>query len=109
MQILVVIDTPRFHITTGHVRRWFLFSIRLDGFNEEDLSFWVDGEGRLSSLARLRDDLLRQDCRLLYLAWLKAVSLGEVDESEVEPPVPPGLCLLSSALRNFVDLVELAR
>lgn len=76
-------------------------------FNEEDLSFWVSGEGRLSSLARLRDDLLRQDYRLLYLAWLKAVSLRALDESETEPPVPPGLGSLSAALRAFVDLVEL--
>ena len=76
-------------------------------FNEESVSFWVEGEGSLSSLVRLHDDLLRRDYRLLYLAWLKAVSLGEVDESEIEPPVPPGLRSLSSALRNFVDLVEI--
>ena len=76
-------------------------------FNEEDASFWVEGEARLSSLVRLRDDLLRQDYRLPYLAWLKAVALGAVDESETEPPVPPGLRSLSSALRNFVDLVEI--
>ena len=76
-------------------------------FNEEGVSFWVEGEGRLSSLVRLRDDLLRQDYRLLYLAWLRAVSLDALDESEVEPPVPPGLRSLSSALKNFVDLVEI--
>jgi hypothetical protein len=76
-------------------------------FNEEGVSFWVEGEGQLSSLVRLRDDLLRQDYRLLYLAWLKAISLDTLDDSEVEPPVPPGLSSLSAALRNFVDLVDI--
>lgn len=76
-------------------------------FDEEGASLWIEGEGRMSSLARLRDDLLRQDYRLLYLAWLKAVSLGDASGSEVEPPVPSGLGSLSAALRTFVDLVEL--
>lgn len=76
-------------------------------FHEEGVMFWVEGEGRLSSLTRLRDDILRQDYRALYLAWLKAVLLGGVDKSEVEPRVPPGIRSLSSALRDFVDLFEI--
>jgi hypothetical protein len=76
-------------------------------FNEEGGLFWVEGEGHLSSLARLRDDLLQQDYRLLYLAWLKAISLETLPESEVEPPVPPGLQSLSSALQDFLALMEI--
>ncbi len=76
-------------------------------FDEEGVVFWVEGEGRLSPLVRLRDDILRQDYRLLYLAWLKAISMNTLDESEREPPVPPGLHSLSSALRRFVDLFEI--
>ena len=76
-------------------------------FNEEGGIFWVEGEGRLSSLIRLRDDILRQDHRVLYLAWLKAISMNLLNESEREPPVPLGLRSLSSALRNFVDLIEI--
>ena len=76
-------------------------------FLEEGVVFWVEGEGRLSSLIRLRDDILHQDYRVLYLAWLKAISMNLLKESEREPPVPPGLRSLSSALRNFVDLFEI--
>ncbi|MDE3090086.1 MAG: hypothetical protein KGJ80_11950 [Chloroflexota bacterium] len=83
---------------------YILLDIR---FDEEDVEFWIEGEGRLSSLVRLRDDVLRQDYRLLYLAWLKAISINTLDESEHEPPVPPGLHSLSAALRDFVDLFEL--
>jgi len=76
-------------------------------FLEEGVVFWVEGEGRLSSLMRLRDDILQQDYRVLYLAWLKAISMNLLNEWEREPPVPPGLRSLSSALRNFVDLFEI--
>ena len=100
VQSYAVEDIIEFRETGEHVILDF-------DFNEEDVSFWVEGEGSLSSLVRLRDDLLRQDYRLLYLAWLKAVAMGEVDESETEPPVPPGLRSLSSALKNFVELVEI--
>jgi hypothetical protein len=51
-------------------------------FHEEGVVFWVEGEGRLSLLIKLRDNILRQDFRVLYLAWLKAVSLKAVNEAE---------------------------
>ena len=76
-------------------------------FNEEGGVFGVAGEGQLSSLIRLRDDILRHDYRVLYLTWLKTISLNTLNESEHEPPVPPGLRSLSSALCNFVDLFEI--
>lgn len=76
-------------------------------FLEEGVVFWVEGEGRLSSLTRLRDDIWQQDYRVLYLAWLKAISMNILNESEREPPVPAGLRSLSSALRNFVNLFEI--
>jgi hypothetical protein len=61
----------------------------------------------ISSLVGLRDDILRHDYRVLYLAWLKAISLNTLNESEHEPPVPLGLRSLSSVLRNFADLFEI--
>ena len=76
-------------------------------FDKEEGIGWVEGEGLLSSLIELRDDILRQDYRALYLAWLKAISLGDMDEETEEPPVPPGLRTLSSALRAFIDLFEI--
>jgi len=76
-------------------------------FDKEEGIGWVEGEGWLSSVIELRDDILRQDYRALYLAWLKAISLGDIDEEAEEPPVPLGLRTLSTALRAFIDLFEI--
>jgi hypothetical protein len=73
--------------------------------HEEEGFDWIEGEGWLDSLVSLRDAVLRQDYRLLYLAWLRGVTLEyDVDEEAREPPVPPGLQTLSLALENFVEL-----
>lgn len=42
---------------------------------EEGFDEWMDERGLLSTLGRLRDDLLQGDYRALYLAWLKSMSL----------------------------------
>jgi hypothetical protein len=77
-------------------------SLREEGGGE-----WIEGEGWLSSLSRLRDDLLEGDYRALYLAWLRAAELQGADDAELEPPVPPGLGELSAPLASFVELFEL--
>jgi hypothetical protein len=84
-------------------------------FNDEEANDWIEGEEWLASLVQLRDDILRGDYRVLYLAWLKVLDVEEVLDSVTEPPVPPGLKELSPALRDFVtffdvdeDLVEVA-
>jgi hypothetical protein len=62
--------------------------------HDEDGGGWVEGEGWLSSLASLRQDILLGDYRALYFAWLKAIGICadcEEDEDPLEPPVPPGL------------------
>ena len=84
--------------------------------NEEETD-WVEGEGVLSTLSHLRDDLLEGDFRLLYLAWLKAISLRRTlmdDEDDpgglvsgLEPPVPAGLKTLTPALNLFVGVFDL--
>ncbi len=76
--------------------------------HEEEGGGWIDGEGILDRLVGLREEILNQDYRVLYLAWLKAVDLeGEyAGETELEPPVPPGLHKLSPALQAFVDVFE---
>ena len=80
-------------------------------FNEEEGGFWVEGEGWLASLTRLRRDLLGGDFRLLYLAWLKAASM-EIDPENLEgdlpePPIPANLQNLSTPLKNFIKLFEI--
>jgi len=69
---------------------------------------WIEGEEWLPQMIGLRDDILRGDYRLLYLAWLKAIDVDEemIDEVE-EPPVPPGLRQLSPGLQAFIELFEL--
>ncbi len=69
---------------------------------------WIDGGGKLSTLARLRDDILQGDYRVLYLAWLRATELDyDLDEEAIEPPVPPGLFELTPALGTFIDFFEI--
>jgi uncharacterized protein (DUF4415 family) len=67
---------------------------------------WIEGEGWLPRLMPLRADLLRGDVRLLYLAWLWAVTLEEMLDSVAEPPVPPGLRQLSPPLQTFIELFD---
>jgi hypothetical protein len=77
--------------------------------NEEAGGEWIEGEGWLTSLIALRQDVLRGDLRVLYLAWLRAAMLeGELEEFEhqPEPPVPANLRKLSAPLKKFVELFE---
>ena len=76
---------------------------------------WVEGEGWLSSLISVRAELARGDKRSLYLGWLHCAQSGELDDEDVEPPVPPGLGQLSASLESLVkylrideDLVDVA-
>jgi hypothetical protein len=72
---------------------------------EEEGLGWVEGEGWLDSLIELREAVLRRDYRVLYLAWLKGITLELREDSDVlEPPVPPGLQDLTPALERFVEL-----
>ncbi|MBN2147203.1 MAG: hypothetical protein JW726_07430 [Anaerolineales bacterium] len=89
-------------------------------FNPEDGGGWMEADAGLSHFIRLRADILDGDYRLLYLAWLKAMTFygvpddDEYDEDDPdspaydhEPPVPPGLKKLSPALQSFVHVFEI--
>jgi citrate synthase len=62
-------------------------------------------------LIGLRQEILQQDYRGLYLAWLKAIALSEgyidIDKTQLEPPLPPGLGQLSAAQKAFTEIFEL--
>lgn len=94
-------------ISTAVTENAVLLDVR---FDEEGGGFWVEGEGWLSALVPLRQDILRGDFRVLYLAWLTAAGLGaecEDDEDALEPPVPADLQTLSESLKAFVEIFEL--
>jgi len=72
-------------------------------------------QGSLAALSPIRTELMRGDLRPAYLAWLLAVSAGDIDDEAEEPPVPSGLAELTAAqeamvafLRIDVDLVAAA-
>jgi hypothetical protein len=102
------------HIEFEAVGRVQVLEISL---HEEEGVGWVEAGSVLSSLARLRDDLIQGDMRLLYLAWLKAMQIEtayEQDEDDPdslfndhEPPLPAGLGKLNASLKRFVDVFDL--
>lgn len=105
------------HVTVRATKDYVLLDIME---NSEDGDSWVEGEGWLPLLALLRQDVLRGDLRVLYLAWLHAVSLEgtcEEDDSEeedcedmgqqLEPPVPGGLQSLTQPLKKFIEFFDI--
>jgi len=92
--------------------------LEFDMDEEEGFDEWIDERGLLSTLARLRDDILQGDYRTLYLAWLKAMALesGGYDEDEDDPDnffndpkpaLPAGLKQLTPPLSAFIDFFEI--
>jgi hypothetical protein len=79
------------------------------GINEDaDYFEWIESENILGQLTPLREQLLQGDTRMLYLAWLKVISLKEEEwEDESEPPVPAGLKKLTASLQAFAEFFEI--
>jgi len=69
----------------------------------------LEGDGLLSSLLPLRDDIAGGDLRALYLGWLMGVQLHHADDGEIEPPVPPNLGKLSGVLSDFAEFLHIDR
>lgn len=68
---------------------------------------FLEGDGLLSSLLPIRNDIAGGDFRPLYLGWLMSVQHGQIDDDELEPPVPPDLGNLSGALSDFADFLRI--
>ena len=97
-------DPPSEAITVEQTDDYVVLGIRLD---EEEGFGWVEGEGWLDRLIGLREALLQRDYRVLYLAWLKGITLEyNVDRDALEPPIPPGLAALTPPLQTFVELFD---
>jgi hypothetical protein len=74
--------------------------------DDEENDESTEAEGILSSLISVRSDLARVDLRCLYLGWLLCAQSGDLDDIEIEPPVPAGLAELSGGLESFVDFLR---
>lgn len=85
---------------------WFVLHIEIN--EDADYFEWIESENVLGQLAPLREQLLQGDARMLYLAWLKVVSVDEEEwEEESEPPVPAGLKKLNASLQAFTEFFEI--
>lgn len=81
-----------------------LFELRDDS---GDWDFDDDGSGSMGSLLPIRSELIAEDYRSLYLAWLLNIQDESFDAKDKEPPVPPGLKKLSAsqnALASFLHV-----
>ncbi len=83
-------------------------------YNDDHGVSWTQGSGWLSDMHSLRNDIINGDFRMLYLAWLFCASINYNEEDatlskQIEPPVPPNLHQLNSALRSFIDFFDIDR
>ncbi len=76
---------------------------------DDDLHDESDGKGVLSSLISIRSEIAHGDHRALYLGWLLAAQMGEIEPDAKEPPVPPGLTNLSAAQQALVSFLRIDR
>lgn len=93
-------------ITVATTSNSVILDINID---DEEYRDWIEGEGWLTKLAQIRDDILQGDLRALYLAWLKATSILIDEESEdfLEPPVPAMLKKLPAHLETFIEFFDI--
>lgn len=87
--------------------KYFILEIQV---SEDSDSFeWVESGGVLGQLTPLREQLLQGDTRLLYPAWLKAISAEDPEGTEEapEPPVPTGLKKLNASLQALAEFFEI--
>jgi hypothetical protein len=75
--------------------------------SEEEADFDEGGEGWLGSIIPIRAEMAAGDLRALYLGWLLCVQAGDLEDDELEPPVPPNLARLTASLRSLVDFLHL--
>jgi len=74
--------------------------------NEEGGWGWTEGEGLIDQLIGVREELMRGDCRALFLGWLADFDPDEWRDPEdggvVMPPIPAGLEHPSPALEALI-------
>ncbi|MFF3488890.1 hypothetical protein ACFYXC_37330 [Streptomyces sp. NPDC002701] len=60
----------------------------------------------LPSIAEARLDVAAGDMRLLYLAWLLCLNNNELNDDDVEPPLPAGLAALPDSLTDLAAFLR---
>ena len=87
---------------------FYILELRYD---EEEGFGWTEGEGCLSSLITLRQDILLGDYRSLYLTWLNAcsqyVDCKNAGTELREQPLSRHLTPLNGALKSWAKLINL--
>src|SRR6185369_7253959 len=75
--------------------------------SDDDEDEWSDHTDTLSALIPIRMQLGRGDLRSLYLGWLLCAQAGELEDDDMEPPVPPGLADLDGSLNRLVEFLRI--
>jgi hypothetical protein len=91
-------DAASLTVTDDHL----IISLYADSDPDDD--YWGNA-GTLASMVQARSELVAGDHRLLYLAWLMGIQWEQVDDDEIEPPVPSGLRDLSGALQAIAGFL----
>jgi len=93
-------------ITTSIVNDHVVIDIH---FNSDGGYGWIEGDGILSELLALRNDILQGDYRTLYIAWLGSLTQDNADDidDQLEPPIPPGLKQISPHLKQLIEFLEI--
>lgn len=86
--------------------RWALNHEESGYYDEEDgggSDYGTEGDSGewMGELLPLREELLRGDQRALYLGWLAQLCSQELEDDDLEPPVPAGLRTLTRAQSNL--------
>jgi len=75
--------------------------------NEEGGWGWTEGQGLISRLVGIREELMRGDYRALFLGWLADFRPDEWrdprDSAVLVPPIPAGLDCLTPALQTLLE------
>jgi hypothetical protein len=66
---------------------------------------WVEGQGWMTRLAPIREEIERGDYRALYLGWLYGAGAAELPEDTIEPPLPAGLGALTGAQEALAEFL----
>jgi hypothetical protein len=72
------------------------------GYDDDDDE---SDDGWMSGLIGIRAEVIAGDLRPLYIAWLAGSYELEDDDSELEPPVPPGLKKLTASQKQLATFL----